>query len=327
MNRRMHPVTRLGLILGAAALVAACSTSGGGSSGPPVPSPEPDALRVVATTTVLADLIAQVGGTRVSVVSLVPKGGEVHTFDPSPSDVVTIAEADLVVLNGLGLDDWLGRLVTDAGSSAPIVELGEGLDGVEYLESGAHDDEGSDSGDGHADEAVNPHLWLDVAHARRYASRIADALADADPADAAAYRAGLGDYDGRLAALDEEIRSAIASIPQANRRIVSFHEAFGYFAAAYGLEIVGVIVDAPGQDPSAGEIAALVEAIRSSGAKAVFTEAQFSPDLAETVAAEARVTVVRDIYNDSLGEPPVDTYEGMMRWNTERTVAALEAAR
>ena len=326
MNRRMRPVTRLGLILGAAALVAACSTGGGGSTGPPVASPEPDALRVVATTTVLADLIAQVGGARVSVVSLVPKGGEVHTFDPSPSDVVTIAEADLVVLNGLGLDDWLGRLVTDAGSSAPIVELGEGLDGVEYLESGAHD-EGADPGDGHADGAVNPHLWLDVAHARRYAARIADALARADPADDAAYRAGLVDYDGRLAALDEEIRSAVASIPQANRRIVSFHEAFGYFAAAYGLEIVGVIVDAPGQDPSAGEIAALVEAIRSSGAKAVFTEAQFSPDLAETVAAEARVTVVRDIYNDSLGEPPVDTYEGMMRWNTERTVAALEAAR
>lgn len=322
MNRALRPITRFSLSLAVTMLAAACSTAGGGSSGPPPASPEPGALRVVATTTVLADLVAQVGGTRVSVASLVPKGGEVHTFDPSPSDVVTIAEADLVVLNGLGLDDWLGRLVTDAGSGAPIVELGEGLEGVDYLESGAHDDAGP-AGDDHADEAINPHLWLDVAHARRYAARIADALTAADPDDAGAYRSGQAAYDARLSTLDEEIRSAIASIPQANRRIVSFHEAFGYFAAAYGLEIVGVIVEAPGQDPSAGEIATLVEAIRSSGARAVFTEAQFSPDLAETVAAEAGVAVVRDIYNDSLGDPPVDTYEGMMRWNTERTVAAL----
>ena len=328
MNRALRPITRFSLSLAVTVLAAACSGAGGGSSGPPPASPEPGALRVVATTTVLADLVSQVGGTRVSVESLVPKGGEVHTFDPSPSDVVTIAEAELVVLNGLGLDDWLARLVTDAGSTAPIVELGEGLDGVDYLESGAHDEEGPAAGGGeHADEAVNPHLWLDVAHARRYAARLADALAAADPDHAGAYRTGLDGYDARLSALDEEIRSAIASIPPANRRIVSFHEAFGYFAAAYGLEIVGVIVDAPGQDPSAGEIAALVEAIRSSGAKAVFTEAQFSPDLAETVAAEAGVAVVRDIYNDSLGDPPVDTYEGMMRWNTERTVAALGQTR
>ena len=311
-----------------AALAVACSSGGATPTGAsPVPSPEPGALRVVATTTVLADLVARVGGSKVTVESLVPKGGEVHTFDPSPSDVVKIGEAQLVVLNGLGLDEWLAGLVADAGSSAPIVELAEDLDGVDYLEAGEHEEDGAaDEPDAHADEAFNPHLWLNVDYARKYAARIAEALAAADPDDAASYAAGLAAFDARLATLDDEIRTAIATIPEANRRIVSFHEAFGYFAAAYGLEVVGVIVEAPGQDPSAGEVAALVEAIRASGARAVFTEAQFSPDLAETVASEAGVSVVRDLYNDSLGDPPVDTYEAMMRSNVDRTVEALKEA-
>jgi zinc/manganese transport system substrate-binding protein/manganese/iron transport system substrate-binding protein len=309
-----------------AGLLGSCVGPAGGSAATPG-SPEPDALHVVTTTTVLADLVIQIGGPKVSVTSLVPKGGEVHTFDPSPSDVVKVKEADLVVLNGLGLDEWLGQVVVDAGSSAPIVELAEDLEGVEYLEGSEHegeDGEGAGDNEGpHAGEVLNPHLWLNVDYARRYTERIAASLAAADPHDAAAYRAGAAGYDARLAGLDEEIRSLLATIPEANRRLVSFHEAFPYFAAAYGLEIVGVIIDSPGQDPSAGEIAELVNAIRASGARAVFTEAQFSPDLARTVADEAGVEVVSDLYNDSLGDPPIDTYEAMMRWNAERTVEAL----
>jgi ABC-type Zn uptake system ZnuABC Zn-binding protein ZnuA len=307
-----------------ATILLACSTGPGPSAGSTLPAPEPDALKVVTTTTVLADLVRQVGGASVSVESLVPRGGEVHTFDPGPSDVVTIGEAQLVVLNGLGLDEWLGALVADAGSTAPVVELADDLDGVEYL-AGRHDDDDAGTGatDAHAGQTLNPHLWLNAGYARGYVARIGEALAAADPDDSAAYEAGAADFDARLAALDDRIRTAIGAIPESRRRVASFHEGFAYFAAAYGLEIVGVIVDAPGQDPSAGELAALVEAIRASGARAVFTEAQFSPDLAETVAAEAGVTVVRDLYNDSLGDPPVDTYEAMMRWNADRIAEAL----
>jgi ABC-type Zn uptake system ZnuABC Zn-binding protein ZnuA len=307
VQMRRRPILGLSAVLVAAVGVAACTGSGGVTP----PEPGSDAVRVVATTTVLADLVAQVGGEHVSVASIVPKGGEVHTFDPSPSDVVHVGEADLVFLNGLGLDDWVGQVVTDAGSDARIVELGEDLPGVEYLAGG---DDG---------ESVNPHLWLDVAYARGYVERIAEALATTDPADAAVYRDGAVAYDARLAELDGEVRDRIGDLPPPNRRIVSFHEAFPYFARAYDLEVVGVIVDAPGQDPSAGEIAALVGEIRSSGARAVFTEAQFSPDLARTVANEAGVDVVSDLYNDSLGDAPADTYVGMMRWNTDRTVEAL----
>lgn len=312
--RRAPDQTRaLSLAVALTIVLAACSGPGASSAGTARPTPAPDALRVVTTTTVLADLVGQVGGSHVSVVSLVPRGGEVHTFDPSPSDVVRVGEAQLVVINGLGLDDWLAALVTDAGSTSPVVRLAEDLPGVDYL-----------AGAGGGGEHLNPHLWLDVANARAYVARIADALSAADPSHADAYAAGAAGYDARLAALDERIRTAVATVPEAGRRVVSFHEAFPYYAAAYGLEIEGTIVDAPGQDPSAGEIAALVDAIRSTGVKAVLTEAQFSPDLAQTVATEAGVRVVRDLYTDSLGDPPVDTYEGMMDWNTDRIVSALK---
>ena len=297
------------LAVAVTALVSFAACSGpGGSPG------DGDRLEVVATTTVLADLVAHVGGDRVRVSSLVPKGGEVHTFDPSPQAVVALTDADLIVANGLGLDDWLTDLAADAGAEAPIVELGEDLEGVEYL-AGDEDD------DGHG--AINPHVWLNVANARAYVGRLADVLAQEDPTAADEYHANAAAYDAELGELDDWIRDQIAAIPPDDRKIVSFHEAFPYLADAYGLEIVGVIVDAPGQDPSAGEIAALVEAIRTSGAKAVFGEAQFSDRLVRTIAAETGATVETNLYNDSLGDPPVDSYVGMMRWNVERIVAAL----
>ena len=295
-----HLSTAVALVV-AASLLAACGTISGGGSAP--------GLRVVATTTVIADLVGQVAGGRASVASLVPKGGEVHTFDPSPGDVAAVAEADVVFANGLGLDDWVDGLIAESGTSAPVYALGEGLDEAGYLE-----------GDG---AVPNPHLWLDVLHARTYVARIAIALAEADPEDIAGFEERAAAYDARLVALDGDIREGFAAIPAEDRRVVSFHEAFPYFAASYGLDIVGVVVDAPGQDPSAGEIAALVDAIRTSGARAVLAEAQFSADLAEAVASEAGVPVVRDLYTDSLGDAPVDTYEGLMRWNADRVLAAL----
>jgi ABC-type Zn uptake system ZnuABC Zn-binding protein ZnuA len=291
--------------LAATLLAAACGDTRASAAA------DGDVLRVVATTTVLGDLVEQVGREHVEVTSLVPKGGEVHTFDPTPSDLRAVADTDLVVMNGLGLDDWLRTVVDGSGASAPIVVLAEDLPGVEYQA-------GED-----ADEAVNPHLWLDVRNAMRYVERIVAALETADPTNAEAYRADGTAYLDRLEILDAWARERIASIPEDARTVVSFHEAFPYFADAYGLSIVGSIVDAPGQDPSAGEIASLVEAIRSSGAKAVFAEAQFDPGLAETVAEEAGIPVVTDLYNDSLGDAPVDTYEGLIRWDVDRVVDAL----
>jgi manganese/iron transport system substrate-binding protein len=287
-------------------LVAACGGPGA------TPAPSGDTLKVVTTTTVLADLVRQVGGTRVDVVSLVPKGGEVHTFDPTPTDVKRVAGAHLLFANGLHLDDWLTALAQDAGTDATVVRLGEDLPGVTYL-----------AGDG--GEAPNPHVWLDADYAAGYVDRIEAALTEADPAGAAGYAAAAEAYRARLESLDAEIAARLGELPSTSRVVVSYHDAFPYFAAAYGLTVAGSIVDAPGQDPSAGEIADLVATIRSTGAKAILAEAQFNPRLAEAIAAETDAIVVTDLYSDSVGDAPADTYEGLMRWNTDRLVEALAA--
>ena len=295
-----------------AVLVAVVAGACGRGTTPAASDVPAGTLQVVTTTTILADLVAQVGGSHVQVSSLVPKGGEVHTFDPSPSDVRRLAQADVVFLNGLGLDEWLGNLVADAGTDAPVVKLGENLPGVTYLAGGDPES-----------EAFNPHLWLNVAYAAKYAERIGEALAEADPANAAAYRDRAAAYGRTLADLDTELRSKMDAIPAANRTVISFHDAFPYFAAAYGLGIDGTIVDAPGQDPSAGQIASLVGVVREKGVKAIFAEAQFSEDLARTIADETGATVVSSLYTDSTGDAPKDTYVGMMRWNVDRVLEAL----
>jgi ABC-type Zn uptake system ZnuABC Zn-binding protein ZnuA len=306
--RRLQAAGWAGILL--VALVAG-SCRPAQDAGPGQATPDPNALRVVATTTILADLVREVGGTAVSVESLVPKGGEVHTFDPTPSDVQRVTGARLIIANGLGLDDWLAALAGEAGTAAPIIRVAENLPGVTYLGAGQP---GADP---------NPHLWLNVAYAAKYVDRIRQALSDADPGHAGQFQAAAEAYEATLAALDTGIRDRLAALPAADRVVVSFHEAFPYFAAAYGLTIVGSIVDAPGQDPSAGELADLIAEIRSSGAKAIFAEAQFSPKLAETIAGETGVTVVTDLHTDSLGDPPADTYAGLMRSNVDQVIAAL----
>lgn len=290
------------LTLLAAVLLAGCSPAESGSTASGT-APDADAIDVVATTTVFADLVRQVGGSHVRVSSLVPPGGEVHTFDPTPADIARVADADLVVMNGLGLDDWVADLAADSGSAAPILRLGEGVDGA----------------------TDNPHLWMDVRNGIRYAVRIGDELARIDPANATSYGNQTKAYTQRLTELDEWAREQIAAVPAERRKVVSFHDAFPYFAAGYGLEIVGTVIDAAGQDPSAGEIAGLIDEIRASGARALFGEAQFNPELARTIAEEAGIAVVTDLYTDSLGDPPADTYEGLIRADVDKVVEALSS--
>ncbi|HEX7399257.1 MAG TPA: metal ABC transporter substrate-binding protein [Candidatus Limnocylindrales bacterium] len=304
----------LALVVGACGGGAAATGAPGGSV---IPSPAPDAVNVVATTTVFADLVREAGGAAVRVTSLVPAGGDPHTYAPTPSDVRSIAGADLVVMNGLGVDDWLKPLVAEAKRPlSALVELGPDEPGVTYL-AGIGGAAAGGAG------AVNPHLWLNVAYAELYVQRIVAALQAAAPAKQAALRVSGDAYLARLAALDAAIRAQIATLPAANRKLVSYHDAFPYFAAAYGLTIVGTVVPAPGQDPSAGQVVALIQTIRASGVKAIFSEAQFNPKVEQQLAAEAGVTVVSNLYNDALGAPPLDTYEAIMRWNADRVVEAL----
>lgn len=291
------------LLLGATVLAGACA----------IPAARADGrLTVVTTTTIFADMVRNVGGEYVSVRSLVPANADVHTFAPRPSDIRTLAEARLVVMNGLGLDDWLRRLIDAVATGAPVVVLGENLPGVAY-------ETGED-----ANGPPNPHVWMNVAYGELYVDRIAEALERADPAHAAAYRAQAAAYRGTLADLDAQVAGDLAAIPAANRRVVAFHDAFAYYARRYGLEIVGVAVAAPGQEPGAAYTARLIAAIRAAHVKAIFSEAQFPPKLVRQLAAETGATVVATLYDDAVGDPPADSYAGVIRWDTGEFVRALQ---
>jgi ABC-type Zn uptake system ZnuABC Zn-binding protein ZnuA len=322
---------RRDLIPGAVAVLLLVLSLPATAIGQASPSPASSApLSVVATTTVLADLVAQTGGPLVTVSSLVPKGGEVHTYEPSPEDAVRIAEADLIAMNGVGLDEWLREVIETAGvGDVPVVELGEDLEGVTYLAPAEHEDEhegepvASGEGDEHEGETANPHLWLNVGYAQLYVDRLVEVLSAANPSRAPEFAATGAAYRERLGALDSEIRTAMEAIPVERRRVVSLHEAFPYFAAAYGFEIVGAVIENPGQEPSASDIAALIDSIRANGVSALFAEGQFPQDLVDIIAQETGVPVIRGLFSDTLGDPPADTYEGMMRFNLQQISDAL----
>jgi ABC-type Zn uptake system ZnuABC Zn-binding protein ZnuA len=299
--RLAHALAWFGCLI---AVVACTAPNGGGAT----PSPGAATVRVVATTTVFADFVRSIGGDRVTVESLVPKGGDVHTFDPHPSDIRRVADAQLVVANGLGLDEWLTRLAADSGTNAQIVHLADSIPKDDYIVEGG---------------IPNPHLWLDPNDAAVYGTMIADTLARLDPADSALFKANATAWQASMRELRAWGQALVATLPPDRRKLISFHDALPYFARAYGLDIVGVIVKAPGQDPSAAEIASLVAAIRDNHVHVVASEVQFSDKLARTVADETGATIVSDLYDDSLGDPPIDSYEGLVRYDLERLVAGL----
>jgi manganese/iron transport system substrate-binding protein len=291
-------------LLGAALLPRALA-----QSAPPAASP-----RVVASTTVLADMVKQVGGDRVAVRSIVPAGVDVEDYEPTPDDLQTLSQADLLVMNGLALDRWVPKLVQAANPGITTLVLSDGLP---VLGVGTSDDED-------IAQNGNPHFWLDPQYAKVYVRKIHDQLIGLDPDGSATYDANTTAYLGQLDDLDAWIQQQVATIPPENRKLVTFHEAYPYFAARYGFQLIGVITPSPGQDPSAGELAQLVDSVKAAHVKAVFSEAQFSPKLTQTLADEAGVQqVIADLYNDSLGDPPADSYMGMMRYDVGRMVQAL----
>jgi ABC-type Zn uptake system ZnuABC Zn-binding protein ZnuA len=266
-------------------------------------------LRVVATTTVFADIVRAIGGDRVTVDSIVPSGSGPEDYEPRPDDVRRISEADLIVSNGVGLDDFLTDIVDAAGSAtAERLVLGDGIPTITL------------------DGEENPHFWLDPSLVERhYVPAIRDTLARLMPASKGDIEASASAYAASIRELDETSRTKLAVIPTGRRKLVTFHDAFPYFAAHYDFELVGVILQNPGQEPSAADLAALVRTVREAGVTAVFSEAQFDPKLARTLTDEAGITqVVTTLYNDSLGPPPADTYIGLMTWDVDEIVKALQ---
>ncbi|MCY7417417.1 MAG: metal ABC transporter substrate-binding protein [Chloroflexi bacterium] len=274
----------------------------------PMPSPGTDALKVVTTTTVFADIVRNVVREHASVVSIIPAGVGPEDYEPKPADAILLADADLIVSNGVGLDDFLQKLLdSGTGGQTPQLVLGSAIPTL-MVEGEA-----------------NPHFWLDpTLVAQYYVPAIIGALSTVDPAHGADYGNSGSAYVGQLMQLDTELQAMVATIPEANRKLVTFHDAYPYLAEHYGLELVGVVLQNVGAEPTAAELAALVEQVRAAGVKAVFSEAQFNPELAQTLADEAGISsVVTNLYNDALGAAPADTYVGLMRYDIEQIVSAL----
>jgi zinc/manganese transport system substrate-binding protein len=264
-------------------------------------------INLVASFSILGDLVRNVGGDRVSVATLVGANSDVHVYTPAPADAKKIADARLVIVNGLGLEGWLPRLVQSSGGKATIVVASNGI---------APRQLGLDA---------DPHAWQSVANAKIYVANIRDALSAADPAGAATTRANADAYLARLDALDREVREAIGQIPQARRKVISTHAAFGYFAAAYGVAFVAPQGVSTESEASARDIAAIITQIRTAKIPAVFLENISDPRLMTRIAAETGAKIGGTLYSDSLtgenGDAP--TYIDLVRHNIKALTDAL----
>lgn len=277
-------------------------------------------LKAVASFSILADFVRNVGGDRVEVTSLVGPNSDTHVYTPSPADGRRVAAAKLVVVNGLGLEGWLPRLVRASGGKANLVVATKG---IVPLKSDAEDrDHGHDHDHGEGDD---PHAWQSVANAKVYVANIRDALIAADAEGAEVYRRNADAYLTELDGLDREVREAVASIPPERRRVISSHEAFSYFAAAYGIAFMapqGVSTDS---EPSARDVAAIITQIRKDKIPAVFLENISDPRLVRRIAAETGVKIGGSLFSDSLSAKngPVPTYIDLVRHNIKALTSAL----
>jgi ABC-type Zn uptake system ZnuABC Zn-binding protein ZnuA len=315
-----HKRGRHGGLIGALAvliaLLSACGDSPTPVATPGAPGTPPaggHVLHVTVTTTQIRSMADAVAGNAAKVTPILQASDDPHAYEPKPSDVQLIANADLVLRHGMGLDHWLDKVVQNAGGNHPIVTVTTGV----KLESGAGEESGAD-----------PHVWFDVTNAMTMTRDIRDAMIAADPANKAAYQTNADAYLATLQQLDSDIMSQIATIPPDQRKMVTNHDAFGYYIRRYGLTFVGSVVPSmdSSAEPSAKQLAELIDKIKAEHVRAIFLERSINPKLEKQIAAEAGVNVVDTLYGDTLGPPnsPAYTYEGMMRYNTQTIVRALK---
>jgi zinc/manganese transport system substrate-binding protein len=271
------------------------------------PARAQDRLNVVASFSILGDFVRNVGGERVGVTTLVGPDGDVHVYTPAPADAKKIADAKLAVINGLGLEGWLPRLVQSSGGKAAMVTASQGITPLKI---------GSDA---------DPHAWQSVANARIYVANIRDALVAADPAGAEAYLANAERYLAKLDALDREVREAVAHIPQARRKVISTHDAFGYFASAYGIEFIAPQGVSTESEISARDIARIITEVRAAKIPAIFLENISDDRLMRRISTETGARIGGTLFSDSLtgekGDAP--TYIDMVRHNIKALTSAL----
>jgi zinc/manganese transport system substrate-binding protein len=272
-----------------------------------MPACAQDRLNVVASFSILGDFVKNVGGERIDVTTLVGPDGDVHVYAPAPADARKIADARLLVINGLGLEGWLPRLLQASGGKAPIVTATTGIAPLKL---------GSDA---------DPHAWQSVANAKKYVTNIRDALAAADPADAEVFRKQTETYLAKLDALDREVQESIKQIPESRRKVISTHDAFGYFASAYGIAFIAPLGVSTESEASARDIANIIAQIKAAKIPAVFLEKISDPRLMRRISAESGARIGGTLYSDSLTDEKGDapTYIDMVRHNIKALTSAL----
>ena len=281
-----------------------------------VPPSRADAtLTVVATTTQVRDFVGQVGGDRIRLLPILAPDADPHDYQPTADDARKFAQADVVFANGLGIETWLDPLLSNVRPGVPIVRLGE-ESGIRLLRG--LDDEEDDA---------DPHVWQGPINAQKIVARIRDTLAAADADGATTYQANAAAYTDQLTQLDRWIGDQIQTIPAAQRKLVTNHDAFMYYVMRYGLTFVGSVIPSLSTDaePSAAETQRLVTSIADQHVKAIYTETSVNPRLEQQIAQLAGVKVYSSLYGDALGQPgtPGETYIGSMRFNTEQIVEGL----
>lgn len=302
MNLR---VTAAALAMGAAMLVCAPAFA--------------DPVKVTASFSILADMTKRIGGDDVAVTALVGPDGDAHVYQPTPADAKAVAGAQLVVVNGLGFEGWLDRLVKASGYKGPVTVATKGVKPLKGADSHEHNHK-----EGHDHGAADPHAWQSVANAQIYAENILAGLTAAAPDKADAFKARHAAYRADLAALDAEIKAALAPVPQKSRKIVTTHDAFAYFGKAYGVTFLSATGVSTESEASAGDVAKLIRQIKKEKVKAVFVENISDPRLVQRIAEETGAALGPAVYSDALAASgDASTYVGMMRQNAKAFAAAL----
>jgi zinc/manganese transport system substrate-binding protein len=287
-------------------------------------------MPVVASFSILGDMVANVGGDRVEVTTIVGPDGDAHVYSPTPADAQAVASAQVVFVNGLAFEGWLDRLIEASEYEGPVIVTTEGVDLLEMAEEG-HDEEGEEHAEGEAEAkgeehgGADPHAWQSLANARVYVTNIEAGLAAADPDGTATYAKNAAAYLAEIDQTESGLIAAIATLPDNGRTIVTSHDAFGYFADAYGLTFLAPEGMSTEAEASAADVAALITQIRANGVSAVFLENITNSRLVEQIASETDAKLGGMLYSDALSGPnaPAATYLDMMRHNAVTLTTAL----
>jgi zinc/manganese transport system substrate-binding protein len=289
---------------------------------PSSPAGAADKVKAVASFSIIADLVKQIGGDRVAITMLVGPDADMHVYQPTPADAKLVAGADLVVINGLGFEGWADRLVKASGFKGHAIVASKGIKALAAGDHGGH----AHRAKAHTHARYDPHAWQEVANVKTYVANIRGALVAVDAAGRPQYEAAAAAYLKQLDAVESEIKAAFAGIPRSRRRVITSHEAFSYYGDAYDLDFLAPQGVSGNTEPSAKGVAALIRQIKRENVKALFLENVADARLMERIAKETGATVGGTLYSDALSEPggPASTYLDMMRHNTKLLAAAMK---